>query len=280
MTTSGEIINENGLIKFIAPNEVSNSLIIANVCNDKYQSTSDTIEVSSYKQLVFLKADDIRYHSYWGLRPEWITFVNYITEKNIKANIGLIGNSLDESGDAYNVFISKMKQIVDNENIEIWNHGYTHALSDTNDEGEIYHEFWNTPYEEQKEHLIKTQTLAKDLLGITLNGFGAPGNNNDENTVQALDEIPELKYWFYGIPDSNKLVFPRRIRIETCTGVPDYIYFVNSSYLNDDILILEIHPANWKDENWNEFNRTIDLLISQDATFMKVYDYWQLLNLE
>ena len=53
-----------------------------------------------------------------------------------------------------------------------------------NEDGEIYHEFWNSPYEYQKEHLLKTQTLFKEKLNITSHTFGAPGNAIDSNTVK------------------------------------------------------------------------------------------------
>jgi len=275
-TNSGQIFNENGITQYIAPNIVGNSQIVAEIIDNENNSFYDTVEVMVYKQLVFLKADDIRYHSYWNISPKWIRFFDYIKEKNIKANLGLIGNSLEEGDDIY---CSSLMEINEYENFEFWNHGFTHKLNGTNDEGEKYHEFWNTSYEEQKQHLLKTQDLAKEKLGITLHGFGAPGNNIDDNTVAALEEIPDIKFWYYGNENSNKLVFPRRIRVETSTGVADYDKFIADSRVNDDILTLEIHPACWDDPNrYEEFKKVIDYLMAKDVTFMTGYEYYKMIH--
>ena len=92
---------------------------------------------------------------------------------------------------------------------EIWNHGYNHKLNGINENGETYHEFWNTTSDYQKEHLEKTQELALEKLGITLRAFGAPGNNHDSITLDVMNENDDIKVWFYGNPESNKIVLER-----------------------------------------------------------------------
>ena len=74
-------------------------------------------------------------------------------------SINDLGNSLEKGNDKY---YAKIKTIYNSCLIEFWNHGYDHVLKRTNEDGEKYWEFKNTSYEHQKEHLLKTQMLAKE----------------------------------------------------------------------------------------------------------------------
>ena len=154
-------------------------------------------------QQIILKADDIRFTPETILSPRWQNFVDYIARQGIKAALGLIGNSLEADNPSY---FNLLKDLHNSPHFEIWNHGYDHVLKGTNAAGEIYHEFSNIPYEAQKDHLQKTQRLAREKLGITLQTFGAPGNAIDDATCRAIDEIVELDIWLYGNSASKKHV--------------------------------------------------------------------------
>ncbi len=108
------------------------------------------------KQHVILKADDIRYDADHILSPRWQRFIDHILEQNIAAGLGVIGISLDNGPSEY---FKRLRELHADSHFELWNHGYDHVLNGTNDRGEIYHEFFNTPKEHQQNHLAHTPHL-------------------------------------------------------------------------------------------------------------------------
>jgi peptidoglycan/xylan/chitin deacetylase (PgdA/CDA1 family) len=200
-------------------------------------------------------------------------FIDYVENNNIKASIGLIGNSLEVNNEQYLQYI---KNISLDGSFEIWNHGYNHKLTGTNENGETYHEFWNTTYDYQKDHLEKTQELALEKLGITLRAFGAPGNNHDSITLDIINENDEIKLWFYGNPESDKIVLERHYNIEFSSQYPDYEEFVNNYPANEEYLALQIHPKAWDNEGFNQFELIIEFLMTQKVAFITPYEFYRL----
>ena len=96
------------------------------------------------KQYIILKADDLIYDQSNVISPNWLTFIDYIENLEIKAAIGIIGNSLNTVNEEYYSIISSVHK---RGNIEFWNHGYDHVLAATRENGEKYWEFKNTSYQ-------------------------------------------------------------------------------------------------------------------------------------
>ena len=173
-------------------------------------------------------------------------------------------------------YFTILKEIADDGSFEIWNHGFDHELFGVNNDGKTYHEFFNTNYDDQKNHLEKTQELASEKLGITIHAFGAPGNSYDSVTLNVIDEINEIKVWFYGNPESNKLVLKNLYNIEFDGQYPDYEKFVNNYPIDEEYLALQIHPKAWDNKDFNQFELIIEFLITQKVAFITPYEFYRL----
>ena len=270
---TGMIVGYGSLAIYTAPSEPCTTLVQASI-TDSYNNTSvDSIKIIIYKQLIILKADDLSYSANYIIPLGFQNFIDYVENNNIKASIGLIGNSLEVKNEQYLQYI---KNISSDGSFEIWNHGYNHKLTGTNENGETYHEFWNTTYDYQKDHLEKTQELALEKLGITLRAFGAPGNNHDSITLDIINENDEIKLWFYGNPESDKIVLERHYNIEFSSQYPDYEEFVNNYPANEEYLALQIHPKAWDNEGFNQFELIIEFLMTQKVAFITPYEFYRL----
>lgn len=220
-------------------------------------------------QFIILKADDFRF----GEPLEWQTFIDYVENRNLKAGIGIIGNSIELGTEEW---FSLIRAYHNQGNLEFCNHGYSHYCND--DPNNPIWEFRNTSYQEQYEHLMMTQELAKTHLGIILRTFGAPYNVTDGNTLLALDEIDDLKVWLWGRPGSDKLVLYHHCYIEVTTGYPDYELFLENYNPGLEYIVLQIHPRRWDAECYNEFDQIINRLIQEDVIFVTPFEYYNLLH--
>ena len=270
---TGMIIG-NGLHAFYsAPSEPCTALVQAYLKDGNNDTSIDSIIIIIYKQLIILKADDFKFSQQHIIPLGFQRFIEFIESKKIKASIGIIGNTLEKGHQEY---FTILKEIADDGSFEIWNHGYNHKLNGINENGETYHEFWNTTFEYQKEHLEETQELAFEKLSITLRAFGAPGNNHDSITLDVMNENDEIKVWFYGNPESNKIVLERYYNIEFSSQYPDYEEFVNNYPANEEYLALQIHPNAWDNEGFNQFELIVEFLMTQKVAFITPDEFYRL----
>ncbi len=270
----GTIDGSGKSISYTAPSLPNNDLIIVTV-TDEYDNTyTDSLNITIYKQLIILKADDFIYSIKDTIPIRFKRFINLIKSKNIKASMGIIGNSLDIGNESY---YNTIKEIAKIGLFEFWNHGYDHFLNGINEDGELYDEFYNTSYEHQYEHFNHTQNLAKEKLGLTLHCFGAPGNSYDETTLKVIDENYDILTWF-GHPNitSSKHIIIRSYRAEYPTHNPDYMSFINDYPADREYIALQIHPRSWDDFRFAQFEMIIDFLISQKVAFITPYELNQL----
>lgn len=269
----GRIQGTGNDVKYYAPNTQGLTVIVAKITDENNNTYSDTARIQVYTQLVLLKADDVVFDNVNTISPRWSFFIEYIKSKNIKASLGLIGNSLEKGNESY---YSYLKSLANSGYFELWNHGYTHILNGIDSNGNSFEEFLHTSFDYQVEHLLKTQDLALQKLNITLHTFGAPGNAIDTTTLKALNKVGEIKVWYFGLEDSDKYVLKRSVEIEYPTGNPDFNKFqINYTPLKP-YLVLQIHPNNWDDKKFFEFKKVIDFLIQRGVTFINPYDYYQL----
>ncbi|MDQ1355552.1 MAG: hypothetical protein QG657_5862 [Acidobacteriota bacterium] len=274
-TTAGTItkIAPGNKAAFIAPDQKCSAEIGVEVKDKNNTTSTQTVSIIVYKQVAILKADDVICASGGIMPPRWQTFLEYMTQKHIKVCIGLVGNSLEHGNSSY---IERLKELSQLEYFEIFNHGYDHLLYQVDENGNQYCEFFNTPWEQQKEHLLKTQNLSKDKLGITLHTFGAPGNMIDNNTTKAIESVADLKIWLYGNPSLTKLVLNKWGLIETSTGYPDYDAFLKKYDPTVDYYVFQIHPNRFTPESLEVFKKILDYLIQQQVTFLLPYEYYTL----
>jgi peptidoglycan/xylan/chitin deacetylase (PgdA/CDA1 family) len=215
-------------------------------------------DANNKKQIIILKADDFVFSE------KWARFITYIENKNIKVSLGVVGKQLNNES-----LCDWIKLLSSNNNIEFWNHGLTHESR----------EFKGSHYEYQLAHLQETQRLFKDECGIIVHTFGAPGNEIDETTSQALTDIEEIKIWLYGKTDSVKLRLERKGEIESPIMHPNYNEFINRYNGNRldqyEYLALQMHPGFWDDKGWEEFEKIIDFLEQKEVVFMTPFGYYQ-----
>lgn len=210
------------------------------------------------------------------ISPRWQRFIDYIETKGIKAGVGVIGESFEEGNED---FYTLLQDIDKRGHIEFWNHGFDHHSNYTDENRTYtYYEFKNKPYEEQYEHLVKTQNLCREKTGIILHTFGAPHNKTDEHTLAALEKIDAIKVWLYGNPAFSRLNLRRTIGTEFPTHNPDFQKFVENYQPDAAYHVLQVHPNSWGDERFEQFENIIDFLLTNGVTFINPYEYYRIVR--
>jgi len=233
------------------------------------------------KQYVILKMDDLKAENKESFKPQWQQFIDLMERKKIKATIGIINETLETAPDSY---IEWIKSKHKSGQIEFWHHGLDHKRNnlDPLNPGE----FDGTPYTYQKEHFEKSMALAKEKLGISYKTFGAPYNKTDESFINVLNENTNISVWFFGDSQAkvhNVLVLERfGINLEKKVGDPDFETF-HAGYLKNtdkDYLVLQGHPGNWDEVDFNEFQKVIDFLLNKKAMFVTANEYFEIKGYE
>ncbi len=204
---------------------------------------------------VILKLDDVTNGT-----PQWRRTLDYLKSKNIKSSAGIICNSLESGKQAYYDWLKEVQQ---SGLVEFWLHGYDHKQ--WKEDGKDVWEFSGPSFEQQKEHIEKSQQLAKQILGAPFTSFGAPFNRTDAATVKALAADTDIKVVLYGDPKNaadlpNDLILDRtEMNIEAPLFVPnaqkvkhDYEAMVGTR----DCFVIQGHPNQWTDERFAEFKKT------------------------
>jgi hypothetical protein len=266
----GRVVGTGDTVVYFAPPDTGTASIHLLIQGEN-NTIEDSVKICIYKQIIILKADDFRISASSAVSPNWLRFIEFIARKKIKASLGLIGNSLPDKNPQYFDFV---KELEESRRFELWNHGYEHIIGAKDSEGRVYREFMNTSYEYQVIHLVQTQNLAKEKLGLTLHTFGAPGNAIDENTRLALECVPEIKVWFFGMDIPGKMNLIRRGEIEFPTHFPDFIRFTQAYDPVQPCQVYQIHPNSWDENRFLEFSKIIDFLISEKSSFLNPYEYY------
>ena len=241
------------------------------LCSGSYRKT--TAPIDDQPLYIILKLDDLWYKDKL-IHEGWDTTISYLNEKGITSSIGIVGESLEEDNPDYFKWISDRVA----EGHEIWNHGYCHCR----DKNSGISEFKGKPAHEQSHTLLKTQNLAKEKLGITLKTFGAPYNWSDQETVQALNDIPDIEVWLYKETDTptDKYVLNRieEVNLEYPVHNPDSEMFKKgfNTYKEEPVLVIQGHPRSWaEDKNrMEEFKKIISFLETENVRFITPHDYY------
>lgn len=246
--------------------------------NDNGLSTSNKTNSKSSQStpVVILKLDDLKFDRKNVVDPGWTQVIEYLNEQNIVGTIGLIGNSLTRNTPDYFEWIKQR----DAEGYEIWHHGYCHCRWDEN--GQQVREFQGSDFELQQQHLLDTQRLAKQKLGITFTTFGAPYNATDKNTAAILEQMDDIKIWLFKDSQypSTKYVLNRvrQVNIEYPVHVPDFNKFKSgfNKHRDKDVLVIQGHPRSWVDDasRFEEFKKIIAYLQSENVQFTTPHQYY------
>ncbi len=205
-----------------------------------------------YQKPVIIKADDLRAR----VTKNWRRFIYWSENKSYNISLGLICNSLAYASDKDIIFLKELNKWKN----EIWLHGWDHEVNPQ------IAEFEGKSLKEQKLHLKTSVMWAKKKLGLDLKTFGSPGNRTDEYTVLAVKSHPELEVWFH-LNDSieKPYLIPVNWIAELKTGVlrnlNDFIEQIKKIN-NNDIIVLQIHPAFWNEEDLELFGEMVDYTLN------------------
>jgi endoglucanase len=221
-------------------------------------------------QVIILKLDDVVAHSAQSpVSPRWQRTADFIEKSNLKASFGIIGYSLEQDNQAYFDWIKNLQR---KGIIEFWNHGYR-ARKAQDKTGEF-----EESLEVQAAALQRTETLAREKLGIELKVFGPHWSGTNRDTEKALATVPEIKAWFYGPKGSKKFVFEDVLRLENPIFVPDpekFKQLYQSRAHDKPCLALQGHPDQWDDRRWRGFVEIIAYLKSKGCVFMTPSAYME-----
>ena len=116
---------------------------------------------------------------------------------------------------------------------------------------------------------------------MTFKSFGAPYNGTDQNTCQALAEIPDLQIWMFKETkySTDKYLLNRtpKVNIEFPVHNPDFEQFKlgYEQFKSEPILTLQGHPRSWvKDERrFEDFKKIVLFLKNDGVTFTTPQEY-------
>lgn len=241
------------------------SVCLFNLIND-YKESRTAIFGKLKNAKIVIKADDLIKYDRNVKR-----FNNIIKKENIKANWGIVANSLENADEDYINFIKNS----DKDRFGFFNHGYTHSMKVT-PQDKIVCEFGGKTMQEQLRYLKDAQKLVKDKTGLALNAFGAPCNQINLETKKALEQIDDIKIWYFGMDAKDKIILKRYSEIEISVGKPSYQYFIKKTakYLLDEnsnkalVITYQIHPNNWNTKDRREFRKIVKFLKNSGASFI------------
>ena len=180
----------------------------------------------------------------------------FVYKEKIKVNWGIIGEWLTNFRKRK---INDALKALKSGHYAFFNHGYTHVMN----------EFRLLSLEEQIEHLKMTQKITKERLGIKLVTFAAPCNALNENTLTAVESIPDFQFWLFGDVNFSKTNFVCELKIEDPFPTPNFEKFVmNFKNNSSSILVLECHPNAWNSDNFDEFKKIIHFLKQNNCEFI------------
>lgn len=236
-------------------------------------------QLTVYKQIIILKADDLVSDSLHVFPPYWNRYFNLLDSLEIAGSAGIIGTSLEGDNPTY---FEKIKNLHQTGRVEFWNHGYTHTLRGRNEKGEEYHEFFNSGHPYQAEHLARTQALGQEKLNIRFRAFGAPGNFIDQNTRKLIDADKDICIWLYGDEYSPKSIAKKRpgFQIEFPVHYPDFERFRAKYVSSEPVVTIQFHPTRWDEARLHEFRKMLLFLQEQQVTFMTPSTFGQIFHPE
>jgi hypothetical protein len=283
-SASRGVIEDSGAVAtYTAPDEPGWVVISVEAWDGADKVFEKSTPIMVFKQFVILKADD--YESWDGtIHDNWRYYLDYlVNEKHVKNSVGVIAACLDPQYTTVGPFIDDTAAYSSKGMVEYWCHGLFHDY-DTAHYPPQWTEFFNTPYEFQRDRLQRSQQLAYGYLGDFFHTFGASFDEYDDATVRAINESNKFETWFGGPKATNKTqIGAIGYFLENPTGLPNYalflLHWIQPSNFQNNYTVLQTHP-NYQTfrDNFDQFRQVIDYLISEKATFITPVEYSRLMT--
>ena len=158
---------------------------------------------------------------------------------SIKITWGIVGREF-EGLDKHD--IAWIKSAMDSGLYFFWNHGWTHEMD----------EFKPLSTDEAKRHIELTQKVVRERCGLMMTTFGAPCNAISSTTLEALEAVQDIQYWYYGNCRFSRTNFQRELELEYPLFHPRVVPFIRnlrkiSSRAGETprVLVVQGHPNAW-----------------------------------
>jgi peptidoglycan/xylan/chitin deacetylase (PgdA/CDA1 family) len=275
-------------VTFNAPGSKGKATISVTASSGGSPAYTGSVSLLVYKSIFIIKCDDYDL-TYWSagsppfyIRPSWKEYMDYMeSEAMVKCCLMMICKPMETVGTIENgsQWITATQGYVDRGYIELACHGYEHE------------NFTTFSSQEQLDLLTVSLDLSKSVLGITLYGFNAPGTASNADTVLALNQIDDMKYFYWAEPPGfNGLCLTQsetRLDAEhSSTMHIDYNMFLSnySSKGSRPLNIVQCHPPWWQNNgpdyyDLTEWKKVINYLKSEGVTILHAYsDYYRMIN--
>lgn len=209
--------------------------------------------------VIVLKLDDLSFAPY--ARGGFERVFRVLKKYNLNASFGVFTQSCaDEARPAD--YSTQLRRWVEGGRVELWHHGWDHRRG----------EFKGSRVKAQRRDLLDGLAAVKSATGVDVVTFGAPFAETDDDTIEALNSVPQIRVWF-GPPHAQQrakaLVLHERAALETKVGVVSYELFVESFEKHRDARYLVVmgHPPYWDDASHRAFQQVVLYCVARGCRF-------------
>lgn len=235
-------------------------------------------EDTSHARYVIWKFDDLRTGPKGNRVPGCTRLVDWATAQHMPISLGIIANSLPTATAEDKAWL--LQHAAEKGGVvEFWNHGWDHHKTAVEGQRPTF-EFQGPDEQHQGATLIQAQAAMVAATGLTFRSFGAPFNATDEATIGALDRVPELTVWMYGmVKDQSRTILRPSIPLEIKTGVISEEAFLKA-YTNPQApyLLLQGHPPYWDEASFAAFTHIAARLTKDGWTSITPQGYAAVLH--
>lgn len=237
------------------------------------RANGQTGPATDSRPALIIKADDFG----GPLSAAACDFIEVVAGAGGVAALGLITSRLAPVPE----IIGTYQRLYEN-GFELWLHGHAHAWTLPRAE------FCGVGIDQQIASLETGLRCAREILGIHLHTFGAPGNAHDEDTAIALGRFPELRVWLFGdetrAAEADTLVLRRQMELEPAPGVvaepAAFLAELDASTQRRprlDVLTLQAHPFTWSRSDLIRFAEILSW-VAPRFRFTTPYRFWRTLS--
>ncbi len=270
-----------GYTKTVAAYDES-KLALADVNEDGKISSADLLELTKLipdytpekkaGPVILLKCDDLKSNDLDAI----IAFENFYSlfqEEGVTASFGIVGNSASSGNQTR--FWSDVNTFIDG-GIEIWSHGWLHRK---NDAGQAEFNGMLT-YDEMKENFQKVLDLVSSKAnGYQITCFGPPYNQMSAECATMLNEdFPQITSVFFTSKDTNAVRITSKFDLEGGAITLENFKTLYNSRAESDYYAIQMHPANYDENELAELRKIIKFLKGQNCRFMTPSQYVEYVN--